>query len=196
MADFAQLGISQEILDALADMGFEEPSPIQAACIPLVLDGRDVIGQAQTGTGKTAAFGIPIVERVTPAPHVQAIVLTPTRELAIQVAEEIGRIAKYKRGVRALPIYGGQSIEHQIRAMKKGVQIVIGTPGRVLDHLRRKTLRLDEVRFFVLDEADEMLDMGFIDDIEAILAWCRRTARRCSFRRRCRRKFAAWPCST
>lgn len=169
MADFAQLGISQAILDALADMGFEEPSPIQAACIPLVLDGRDVIGQAQTGTGKTAAFGIPIVERVTPVPHVQAIVLTPTRELAIQVAEEIGRIAKYKRGVRALPIYGGQSIEHQIRAMKKGVQIVIGTPGRVLDHLRRKTLRLDEVRFFVLDEADEMLDMGFIDDIEAIL---------------------------
>ncbi|MFO7247762.1 MAG: DEAD/DEAH box helicase [Bacillota bacterium] len=169
MADFAQFGISKAILDALADMGFEEPSPIQAACIPLVLDGRDVIGQAQTGTGKTAAFGIPIVERVTPAPRVQAIVLAPTRELAIQVAEEIGKIAKYKRGVRALPIYGGQSIEHQIRAMRKGVQIVIGTPGRVLDHLRRRTLRLDDVRFFVLDEADEMLDMGFIDDIEAIL---------------------------
>ncbi|GAB6935671.1 DEAD/DEAH box helicase [Calditerricola yamamurae] len=169
MADFAQFGISKAILDALADMGFEEPSPIQAACIPLVLDGRDVIGQAQTGTGKTAAFGIPIVERVTPVPRVQAIVLAPTRELAIQVAEEIGKIAKYKRGVRALPIYGGQSIEHQIRAMRKGVQIVIGTPGRVLDHLRRRTLRLDDVRFFVLDEADEMLDMGFIDDIEAIL---------------------------
>ncbi|MCK9906093.1 DEAD/DEAH box helicase, partial [Frankia sp. Cpl3] len=146
-------------------MGFEEPSPIQAACIPKVLEGGDLIGQAQTGTGKTAAFGIPLIEKMTSANRVQAIVLTPTRELAIQVAGELLRIAKYKK-IRTLPIYGGQSIGHQIRALKQGVQVVIGTPGRVLDHLRRKTLRLDSVSMLVLDEADEMLDMGFIEDIE------------------------------
>ncbi|GAB7388324.1 DEAD/DEAH box helicase [Bacillaceae bacterium] len=169
MAHFKDFALDAKIQQAISDMGFEEPSPIQAACIPKILSGVDVIGQAQTGTGKTAAFGIPIVEKVTAAPTVQALVLTPTRELAIQVSGELRRIAKYKKGVRTLPIYGGQSIGHQIRALKQGIQIVIGTPGRILDHLRRKTLRLDSVRLLVLDEADEMLDMGFIDDIEAIM---------------------------
>ncbi|WP_188881798.1 DEAD/DEAH box helicase [Alicyclobacillus cellulosilyticus] len=168
MTSFQDFGLSRRVQQAIDDMGYEEPSPIQAACIPLILEGKDVIGQAQTGTGKTAAFGIPIVERVTTEPRVQALVLAPTRELAIQVAGEFRKIAKYKR-VRTLPIYGGQSIGHQIRALQQGVQVVIGTPGRVLDHIRRGTLKLQSVQTVVLDEADEMLDMGFIDDIEAIL---------------------------
>lgn len=168
MTTFSELALHKSVLQAVHDMGFEEPSPIQAACIPKVLEGGDLIGQAQTGTGKTAAFGIPLIERMTPANKIQAIVLTPTRELAIQVAGELRRIAKYKK-IRTLPIYGGQSITHQIRALKQGVQVVIGTPGRVLDHLRRKTLNLDNVSMLVLDEADEMLDMGFIEDIETII---------------------------
>ncbi|MCL6548725.1 MAG: DEAD/DEAH box helicase, partial [Alicyclobacillus sp.] len=168
MSNFEEFALSRRVQQAIDDMGFEEPSPIQAACIPLILEGRDVIGQAQTGTGKTAAFGIPIVETATTESRVQALVLTPTRELAIQVAGEFRKIAKYKR-VRTLPIYGGQSIGHQIRAIQQGVQIVIGTPGRVLDHIHRGTLKLQHVRMVVLDEADEMLDMGFIEDIEAIL---------------------------
>jgi len=168
MTTFSELAIHKSVLQAIHDMGFEEPSPIQAACIPKVLEGGDMIGQAQTGTGKTAAFGIPLIEKMTPANKIQAIVLTPTRELAIQVAGELRRIAKYKK-IRTLPIYGGQSITHQIRALKQGVQVVIGTPGRVLDHLRRKTLRLENVSMLVLDEADEMLDMGFIEDIETII---------------------------
>ncbi|NGQ96394.1 DEAD/DEAH box helicase [Brevibacillus sp. SYP-B805] len=168
MTTFSDFALHKSILQAVHDMGFEEPSPIQAACIPKVLEGGDLIGQAQTGTGKTAAFGIPLIERMTTANRIQAIVLTPTRELAIQVAGELRRIAKYKK-IRTLPIYGGQSITHQIRALKQGVQVVIGTPGRVLDHLRRKTLRLDSVSMLVLDEADEMLDMGFIEDIETII---------------------------
>lgn len=168
MSIFTDFPLHKGILQAINDMGFEEPSPIQAACIPKVLEGGDLIGQAQTGTGKTAAFGIPLIEKMTSANRVQAIVLTPTRELAIQVAGELLRIAKYKK-IRTLPIYGGQSIGHQIRALKQGVQVVIGTPGRVLDHLRRKTLRLDSVSMLVLDEADEMLDMGFIEDIETII---------------------------
>lgn len=168
MSAFEEFELHRRVAQAIHDMGFEEPSPIQKVCIPLVLEGVDVIGQAQTGTGKTAAFGIPLVDRVTQDPHVQAIVLTPTRELAIQVAGEVRKIAKHKR-VRSVPIYGGQSIGHQIRALKQGVQIVIGTPGRVLDHIRRGTLKLSQVRTVVLDEADEMLDMGFIEDIESIL---------------------------
>lgn len=168
MTHFSDFPLHKNILQAIHDMGFEEPSPIQAACIPKILEGGDLIGQAQTGTGKTAAFGIPLVEKVMPTNQIQAIVLTPTRELAIQVSGEIRRIAKYKK-IRTLPIYGGQSITHQIRALKQGVQVVIGTPGRVLDHLRRKTLKLDNVSVLVLDEADEMLDMGFIEDIETIL---------------------------
>ncbi len=166
---FRDLGLSEKVLKALDDMGFEEPSPIQERTIPLLLAGRDVIGQAQTGTGKTAAFGVPIVERWDPSLRaVQALVLTPTRELAIQVAEEIARIGKYMR-VKTIAIYGGQSIERQIRSLRFGVDVVIGTPGRLMDHIRRGTLNLSNVRMVVLDEADEMLDMGFVEDIEFIL---------------------------
>ncbi|MBN6188667.1 DEAD/DEAH box helicase [Aneurinibacillus sp. BA2021] len=168
MAHFSDFALHKTIQQAIHDMGFEEPSPIQEQCIPKILEGGDLIGQAQTGTGKTAAFGLPLIEKMTNKNAVQAIVLTPTRELAIQVSGELRKIAKYKR-VRTLPIYGGQSIGHQIRALKQGVQVVIGTPGRVLDHLRRKTLRLDQVSMLVLDEADEMLDMGFQEDIESII---------------------------
>lgn len=165
---FGTLDISRKVAQALTDMGFEEPTPIQQQSIPLLLEGKDIIGQAQTGTGKTAAFGIPIIETLNMRAGVQALIITPTRELAIQVAEEISRLGKYRR-VRTLPIYGGQSIDRQIRALRQGVQVVIGTPGRLLDHLGRNTLKLDNVRVVVLDEADEMLDMGFIDDIEGIL---------------------------
>ncbi|WP_412734055.1 DEAD/DEAH box helicase [Halalkalibacterium halodurans] len=168
MIKFNELQIGEEIKKAIIEMGFEEPSPIQAKAIPAILAGGDVIGQAQTGTGKTAAFGIPVVEKVTTGRHVQALILTPTRELAIQVSGEIQKLSKHKK-IRTLPIYGGQSIVHQIKALKQGVQVVIGTPGRIIDHLRRKTLILDHVNTVILDEADEMLDMGFIDDIESIL---------------------------
>ena len=167
---FDDLGLSKDILKSVEDMGFEEASPIQVLAIPPLLAGRDVVGQAQTGTGKTAAFGIPILERIDPrnkAP--QALVLCPTRELAIQVAEEIGKLASRKRGVFALPVYGGQPIERQFRALAKGAQIIVGTPGRVMDHMERGTLKLEQIIISVLDEADEMLDMGFRDDIEAIL---------------------------
>jgi ATP-dependent RNA helicase DeaD len=168
MVYFSDFALHKTIQQAIHDMGFEEPSPIQEQCIPKILEGGDIIGQAQTGTGKTAAFGLPLMEKITGQNAVQAIVLTPTRELAIQVSGELRKIAKYKK-VRTLPIYGGQSIGHQIRALKQGVQVVIGTPGRVLDHLRRKTLQLDQVKMLVLDEADEMLDMGFQEDIESII---------------------------
>ena len=167
---FEDLGIDNKILKSLQQMGFEEPTPIQEKCVPVVLAGNDIIGQAQTGTGKTAAFGIPLVQMVEhDNKNVQSLVLTPTRELAIQVAGEIRKIGKLFN-VRPLPIYGGQLISHQIKALNQGVQIVVGTPGRVLDHLRRKTLRLDAVKTIILDEADEMLDMGFIEDIEKIIA--------------------------
>ncbi len=169
VVSFGNIEINKRVAQALTDMGFEEPTPIQQMAIPLLYDGRDVVGQAQTGTGKTAAFGIPIVEMVNNRyGGVQALIITPTRELAIQVAEEISKIGKYRR-VRTLPIYGGQSIERQIRGLKQGVQVVIGTPGRLLDHLNRGTLRLENVKMVVLDEADEMLDMGFVEDIESIL---------------------------
>lgn len=169
MITFSDFELHRNVHRAIHDMGFEEPSPIQASAIPLILEGKDLLGQAQTGTGKTAAFGIPLIEKMTNDNKVQALVLTPTRELAIQVSGELRKISKYKR-TRTLPIYGGQSIGHQIRTLKQGVQVVIGTPGRILDHLRRKTLRLDDVSMVVLDEADEMLDMGFIDDIKEIIA--------------------------
>ncbi len=166
---FQSMELSQPILRGLQTMGFEEPSPIQKKTIPLILEGRDLIGQAQTGTGKTAAFGVPIVERLDHrSKRVQALVLTPTRELAIQVSEEITKIGKFS-GVKVVPIYGGQSYDRQLRALEHGAQVVIGTPGRVMDHIRRETLRLDHVRLMVLDEADEMLDMGFIEDVEFIL---------------------------
>ena len=151
-------------------MGFVSPSPIQAEAIPPILDGRDVIGQAQTGTGKTAAFGIPALDLIDIQDRsVQTLILCPTRELALQVAEEIKKLAKYKRGVRIEAIYGGDSIERQIRSLKSGVHIVIGTPGRVMDHMERNTLKLNNVKMMILDEADEMLDMGFREDIESIL---------------------------
>ncbi|MCH3951088.1 MAG: DEAD/DEAH box helicase [Acidaminococcus sp.] len=169
VTSFEDLHIEPKILKALQDMGFEEPSPIQKGAIPLALKGEDIIGQAQTGTGKTAAFGIPIIQSLNEKDrHVQALVMSPTRELCIQVAEEIGKIGRTKR-VRVLPVYGGQPIERQIRSLRNGVQVVIGTPGRLLDHLHRGTIKLDHVRFLVLDEADEMLDMGFIEDIENII---------------------------
>ncbi|MBB5142247.1 DEAD/DEAH box helicase [Desulfovibrio intestinalis] len=168
-ASFEDLGLSRELLKAVEDLGFEEPSPIQVLAIPALLAGRDALGQAQTGTGKTAAFGLPLLEKLTNAKHVQALVLCPTRELAIQVAEELNKLAARKRGVAILPIYGGQPIERQLRALDKGVQIVVGTPGRVMDHMKRGTLKLNSITAAVLDEADEMLDMGFREDIEAIL---------------------------
>ena len=167
---FEDLPISDEIKRAIADMGFEEPSPIQAQSIPVILSGRDVIGQAQTGTGKTAAFSIPVLETIDPEnKSLQAIILCPTRELAIQVSKEIKKLSKYMHGIKSLPVYGGQPIDRQIKSLKGGVQIVIGTPGRVIDHINRKTLKLDNVKMLILDEADEMLDMGFREDIETIL---------------------------
>ena len=167
---FSSLGISDEMLQAVTDMGFTSPSPIQAEAIPPILAGRDVIGQAQTGTGKTAAFGIPALESIDVQDRsVQALILCPTRELALQVADEIRKLAKHKRGVRIEAIYGGDSIDRQIRSLKSGVHIVIGTPGRVMDHMERNTLKLGNVKMMILDEADEMLDMGFREDIESIL---------------------------
>ena len=167
---FSDLSLSEEIQKAVADMGFVNASPIQAEAIPSLLEGRDVIGQAQTGTGKTAAFGIPIIEKITPfEKSVQAIILCPTRELAVQVAEEIKKLAAHKKGIFVTAVYGGDSIERQIRSLKGGANIVVGTPGRVIDHINRKTLKLEDVKFAVLDEADEMLDMGFREDIESIL---------------------------
>jgi ATP-dependent RNA helicase DeaD len=167
---FAELGLAPEILKAIERMGFEEASPIQSAAIPVLLEGADVVGQSQTGSGKTAAFGIPAIQAVDPdlrAP--QVLILCPTRELAVQVAEEIAKLAFFKRGVRELPIYGGQSYERQFRGLHAGAQIIIGTPGRVMDHLERKSLKLDQIRMVILDEADRMLDMGFVDDIKTIL---------------------------
>ncbi len=169
-SEFKDLKLSKEIQKAITDMGFEEATPIQSYSIPYMLEGKDVIGQAQTGTGKTAAFGIAALERVDPQNKgVQAVILCPTRELAIQVSEELKKLSKYKRGIEILPVYGGQPIDRQIRALKNGVQIIIGTPGRVMDHMERRTLKLDGVKMIVLDEADEMLDMGFREDIETIM---------------------------
>ena len=167
---FSELGLSAELLKAIDNLGFEQASPIQAAAIPVLLAGRDIVGQSQTGSGKTAAFSVPAIEKVdVHQKAVQVIILCPTRELAVQVSEEVHKLAAFKRGVHALPIYGGQSYERQFQGLRQGVQIVIGTPGRVMDHMRRGTLRLDAVRMVVLDEADVMLDMGFRDDIEFIL---------------------------
>ncbi len=167
---FAALGLSEKTIKALAKKGFEEPSPIQALTIPVLLKGeKDVVGQAQTGTGKTAAFGLPILEMINKSNgNVRAIVLAPTRELAIQVAEEINSFANGRK-LKIVPVYGGQSIELQIRQLKKGVDIVVGTPGRVQDLIDRKVLKLDKLEYFILDEADEMLNMGFVEDIEKIL---------------------------
>ncbi len=166
---FESLNLSSGVLKAIEEMGFESPSSIQSAAIPLIMKGEDVIAQAQTGTGKTAAFGIPVAEIVDPTNrNVQAIIITPTRELCIQVAGEISKLCRHKR-IRELPIYGGQSYDMQFKALRQGVHVVVGTPGRVIDHIKRGTLKLNDVKIAILDEADEMLDMGFIDDIEQIL---------------------------
>jgi ATP-dependent RNA helicase DeaD len=167
---FSELGVSPEILKAVDKLGYEEASPIQTAVIPAVMQGRDVVGMSATGSGKTAAFAIPAIEMAKASLHkVQCLILCPTRELAVQVAEETGKLLLFKRGLHVVPIYGGQSYERQFRALAAGVQIVIGTPGRVMDHMERGTLKLDALRLVVLDEADRMLDMGFRDDIEHIL---------------------------
>ena len=169
MPFFKELGLSDPVLMAVSRMGFEATTPIQETAIPPAMLGQDIIGQAQTGTGKTAAFGIPMVEKLErEAGSVKGLVVAPTRELAIQVAEELNSIGQVK-GIRALPVYGGQDINRQIRSLKNRPQIIVGTPGRLMDHMRRKTIRLQEVSIVILDEADEMLNMGFIDDIETIL---------------------------
>jgi ATP-dependent RNA helicase DeaD len=169
--DFESLNISEDILQAIHDMGFTQPTSIQAETIPLLMQGRDVIGQSQTGTGKTASFGIPAIESLNDSLKApQVLILCPTRELAMQVSNELEKLTKYKRKIRSLALYGGASIEKQIQELRKGPQIVVGTPGRILDHLDRGTLHLEEVKMAILDEADEMLDMGFRDDIEAILS--------------------------
>jgi ATP-dependent RNA helicase DeaD len=168
---FAELGLSPELLKAIDKMGFEEASPIQCEAIPPLMTGVDLIGQSQTGSGKTAAFAVPAIERVDGSLRSpQVLILCPTRELAVQVAEEVAKLAMFKRGVRELPIYGGQSYERQFRGLQQGAQIIIGTPGRVIDHLDRGTLKLDTIRMVILDEADRMLDMGFLDDIKKVLS--------------------------
>ncbi|WP_057768027.1 DEAD/DEAH box helicase [Cytobacillus praedii] len=168
MTTFSDFGLSNELEKALSNMGFEEPTPIQAQAIPIGLKGKDMIGQAQTGTGKTTAFGVPLLEQVSKEEGVQGLVLAPTRELAVQVAEELNRIGQVK-GIKTLPIYGGQDINRQIRGLKNRPQIIAATPGRLIDHIERKTIRLANLKMVVLDEADEMLNMGFIEDIERIL---------------------------
>ncbi|HOL41482.1 DEAD/DEAH box helicase [Methanospirillum sp.] len=168
---FSELQLSPGIMKAIRDIGYEEPTPIQQQVIPLILTGKDVAGQAYTGTGKTAAFGIPAIELCQPTnKNVQTLVLCPSRELAVQVGAELNKLSMHKKGISILPVYGGQPIERQIKALSRGVQIIIGTPGRVIDHIKRGTLRLDTVSLVVLDEADQMLDMGFRDDIEEILS--------------------------
>ncbi|GEA08884.1 ATP-dependent RNA helicase DeaD [Alteromonas sp. KUL42] len=168
---FKDLNLPEPILQALEKVGYEKPSPIQAESIPLLLDGHDLLGQAQTGTGKTAAFALPMLANIDPEQRKpQLLVLAPTRELAIQVAEAFQVYASFSQNIKVLPIYGGQSYDNQIRQLKRGVQVVVGTPGRIIDHIKRKTLDLSELKFLVLDEADEMLRMGFIDDVELILS--------------------------
>src|SRR5580698_2690873 len=168
---FRDLGLSEAVLRALTDVGYESPSPIQAATIPVLLGGADLLGQAQTGTGKTAAFALPLLSRLDLTQREpQALVLVPTRELAIQVAEAFQKYAAHLRGFHVLPIYGGQSYVPQLNALKRGTHVIVGTPGRVMDHLERGTLKLEGVRFVVLDEADEMLAMGFVEAIETILS--------------------------
>ena len=167
---YEEAGLDGRILRAVKELGFEHMTPIQEQAIPLFMTGRDIIGQAQTGTGKTAAFGIPILQKINPENRsLQAVILCPTRELAMQAADELRKFAKYMNGIKVLPVYGGQEIYKQIKNLKTGVQIVVGTPGRVMDHMRRHTLKMDQVHTVVLDEADEMLNMGFREDIETIL---------------------------
>ena len=168
---FKDLGLPEFILNAVSDLGFETPSPIQQICIPHLLEGRDVLGMAQTGSGKTAAFSLPILAQIDPKEkHPQLLVMAPTRELAIQVADACEQFVKYAKGINIVTLYGGQRYDIQLRALKQGAQVVVGTPGRILDHIRRGTLSLAELKAIVLDEADEMLRMGFIDDVETVMA--------------------------
>lgn len=177
---FEELGLSAQLTKALSENGFEAPFPIQEAAIPLVLEGKDVVGQAHTGTGKTAAFGLPILQRIKANGSVQALILAPTRELAMQVATEIGRFARYS-GIKTVAIYGGQSINLQLDKLRRGAQIVVATPGRLIDHIKQGSIILDDVKFVVLDEADRMLDMGFIDDIKFILFYVNEDRQTCLF---------------
>ncbi|GAA0854206.1 DEAD/DEAH box helicase [Aliiglaciecola litoralis] len=173
---FKDLNLPDALLQAIEKVGYEKPSPIQAESIPLILAGHDILGQAQTGTGKTGAFALPMLANLDiDKDFTQLLVLAPTRELAIQVAEAFQVYASFSKKIRVLPIYGGQSYDNQIRQLKRGVQVVVGTPGRVIDHIKRGTLKLDQLRFLVLDEADEMLRMGFIDDVEWILSHAPKT---------------------
>ena len=189
---FTELGVKPEILKAVEDMGFEEPTPIQKAAIPTALTGKDLIGQAQTGTGKTAAFGIPILERIDISEKgPQAVVLSPTRELAIQSAEEINHLAQYLP-IHALPIYGGQDIERQFKALRQHPNIIVATPGRLMDHMKRGTIDLSHVQILVLDEGDEMVDMGFIDDIRTILAGIPEERQTMFFSATCLHRSASW----
>lgn len=170
LPSFAEMGLAAPLLKSIQDIGYETPSPIQAASIPLLLEGKDIIGQAQTGTGKTAAFALPLMSRIDVTKKTpQLLVLAPTRELAIQVAEAFQTYARHIDGFHVLPIYGGQAYDGQLRQLRRGVQVVVGTPGRVMDHIRKGTLKLDDLQALVLDEADEMLRMGFIDDVEWVL---------------------------
>ena len=170
VTQFYEMDLSNAVKQAVADIGFEQATDIQASAIPLILEGRDVIGHSQTGTGKTAAFSIPAIERINCEDRsIQVLILCPTRELAVQACDEIHKFTKYLPRIRTIPIYGGQRMEIQIAALKTGVHVVVGTPGRVMDHMRRRTLNLNGLKMLVLDEADEMLSMGFRDDIETII---------------------------
>src|ERR671917_2568449 len=180
MTTFEQLGLSREIIKALRENGFESPFPIQQEAIPPILKGLDIIGQAHTGTGKTAAFSLPMLKRVKPKGPIQSLALVPTRELAVQVTYEINRFGKYT-GIRTASIYGGQSIGTQYDQLRRGVQIIVATPGRLIDFIKRDSINLDNVNFVVLDEADRMLDMGFIDDIKFILFYVNEDRQTCLF---------------
>ncbi|GAV25542.1 DEAD/DEAH box helicase [Carboxydothermus islandicus] len=168
MEEFKKLGLNLPLLKAVDELGYEQPTPIQKEAIPLILEGHNLVGQAPTGTGKTAAYLLPVLQRIQRGKKGQVLIVTPTRELALQVADEVAKLGKYLK-VRALAVYGGQAIERQIRGLRQGVEVIVGTPGRILDHIGRKTFPMTEIKTVILDEADEMLDMGFIDDIEAIL---------------------------
>src|SRR5918911_4263980 len=177
---FEELGLSAQLTKALIENGFKAPFPIQETAIPLILQGKDVVGQAHTGTGKTAAFALPILQQIKPGGPVRVLILAPTRELAVQVTDEISRFAKYT-GIRAATIYGGQSMNLQLDKLRRGVQIIVATPGRLIDHIKQGSIILDDVRFVVLDEADRMLDMGFIDDIKFILFYVNEDRQTCLF---------------
>lgn len=180
MVSFEELGLNMSIVKAVKEIGMENPFPIQEHCIPLILKGKDVIGQAHTGTGKTAAFSLPLISSLKSRGPIQALVLVPTRELAMQVTTEIRKFSKYM-GIRSLAVYGGQSIHIQKEQLRRGVQIIVATPGRLIDHLKQGTIQLEDVKFVVLDEADRMLDMGFIDDIKFILFYVNERRQTCLF---------------